>query len=138
MRKLNFYTLPVIYQEQFYQKLISFERYSKYAYYKDVLIGAISCKEDIVDGEVWVYIMTITVLEPYRRFQIGSQLLEQALKDCVDSKRVRKVYLHVQSSNESALEFYKNNGFYVDEFLEDYYTDIKPSDCYLLKKDILK
>ena len=52
---------------------------------KDVLVGAISCKEEIQDGEPVVYIMTITILKPYRRYGIGSKLLEKAIKDCVES-----------------------------------------------------
>jgi ribosomal protein S18 acetylase RimI-like enzyme len=50
------------------------------AYIKDVLVGAISCKEDIdKDGEHVCYIMTITVLKPYQRYGIGSQLILKAI-----------------------------------------------------------
>ena len=48
---------------------------------KDVLVGAISCRyetDEECGGRV-VYIMTITVLKAYRRYGIGSQLLEQAI-----------------------------------------------------------
>ena len=76
-------TLPIIYSEDFYQRLTNYSRYSQLAYYKDVLVGAISCRyEDHKDdegnytGNKVVYIMTITVLTPYRRYNIGSQLLE--------------------------------------------------------------
>ena len=62
-------------------------------YYKDVLVGAISCRyesemTEVEDGQEElakktgnkvVYIMTINVLKPYRRYQIGSQLLEKAI-----------------------------------------------------------
>ena len=75
----------MIYSEDFYLRLTSYQRYSKLAYLKDVLVGAISCKEEIQDDQPVVYIMTITVLKPYRRYGIGSKLLEQAIKDCVDS-----------------------------------------------------
>ena len=59
-------------------------RYSKFAYVKDVLVGAISCKEDLLkDGTKECYIMTITVLKPYRRYGIASKLLQQAIDDCM-------------------------------------------------------
>jgi ribosomal protein S18 acetylase RimI-like enzyme len=89
LRILNYVTLPVIYSEQFYEYLTSMKRYSKMAYVKDVLVGAISCKEDIEpSGKRVCYIMTITVLKPYQRYGIGSQLLEQAIKDCMESRQV--------------------------------------------------
>ena len=76
LRILNYLTLPVIYSENFYDMLKSMQRYSKFAYVKDVLVGAISCKEDILDdGSKQCYIMTITVLKPYRRYGIASKLL---------------------------------------------------------------
>ena len=78
---LNYMTLPVVYSEDFYDRLTNYSRYSSLAYYKDVLIGAISCRyEDEnseeeagkkVKGRV-VYIMTITVLKAYRRYGVGS------------------------------------------------------------------
>ena len=62
-RVLNYVNLPVVYSEDFYNRLTSLMRYSKLAYLKDILVGAISCKEDKQeDGTVAVYIMTITVL----------------------------------------------------------------------------
>ena len=69
---MNYLTLPVVYSEDFYRRLTSYYRYSKLAYLKDVLVGAISCKYEEKDNEVVIYIMTITVLKPYRRYGIGS------------------------------------------------------------------
>ena len=95
-RILNYVNLPVIYSEDFYRRLTAFTRYSKLAYLKDILVGAISCKEDTLeDGSKAVYIMTITVLKPYRRFGIASQLLEQAMEDCGKSRSIKKMTLHV-------------------------------------------
>jgi ribosomal protein S18 acetylase RimI-like enzyme len=67
--------LPVVYSEDFYLRLTNYTRYSKLAYLKDVLVGAISCKEEQREEGPVVYIMTITVLKPYRRYGIGSKLL---------------------------------------------------------------
>ncbi len=129
--------LPVVYSEDFYNRLTSYSRYSKLAYLKDILVGAISCKEDKQDdGSVAVYIMTITVLKPYRRYGIGSTLLEKAIEDCARSKGVKKMTLHVQKGNDSAMEFYKKHGFIIKEELKDYYTDLDPADCFVLEKVI--
>lgn len=94
-RILNYMNLPVIYSEDFYKRLINFLRYSKLAYLKDVLVGAISCKEDTYEGEKVVYIMTVTVLRPYRRYGIASKLLEQAVEDCAKKNSIKKMMLHV-------------------------------------------
>ncbi len=135
LRVLNYLTLPVIYSEHFYDYLTSMKRYSKMAYVKDVLVGAISCKEDIdKSGEHVCYIMTITVLKPYQRYGIGSQLLQQASEECLLKRNVKKMRLHVQAGNDSALEFYKKHGFFVVEELKNYYTDLTPSDCFILEK----
>lgn len=81
-RLINYLTLPVIYSQDFYMRLTTYRRYSVLGYYKDVLVGAISCRyenemvetedgkdEKISDsGNKVVYIMTINVLKPYRRY----------------------------------------------------------------------
>ena len=127
----------MIYSENFYDLLKNMTRYSKFAYVKDVLVGAISCKEDIIaDGSKQCYIMTITILQPYRRYGIASKLLEKAIQDCMVARDVSRMVLHVQSNNEQALSFYKKNGFEVESHLENYYTDLEPSDCYFLVKDL--
>lgn len=128
--------LPVIYSEDFYKRLTSYIRYSKLAYLKDVLVGAISCKEDTVEGEKVAYIMTITILKPYRRYGIASQLLQKSIEDFCKSKEVKKMTLHVQKGNDSAMEFYKKHGFTIKEELKDYYTDLTPADCFVLIKEL--
>ena len=127
----------MVYSEDFYNRLTSLMRYSKLAYLKDILVGAISCKEDKKDdGTVAVYIMTITVLKPYRRYGIASQLLVKAIEDCAKNRGIKTMTLHVQKGNDSAMEFYKKHGFEVVQELKDYYTDLTPADCFILEKVI--
>ena len=52
------------------------------------------------------------------------------------ARDVSRMVLHVQSNNEQALAFYKKNGFDVESHLENYYTDLEPSDCYFLVREI--
>lgn len=86
-----------------------------------MLVGAVSCKNDTYKDEDVVYIMTITVLKPYRRYGIASKLLDKAVEDCAKERNVKKMMLHVQENNQSALEFYKKHGFEVVERLDNYY-----------------
>ena len=87
LRALLDRTLPVTYHEDFYNRLTSFQRYSKLAYFKDILIGAVTCKDDkrqigqTGDKQPGVYIMTITVFDKYRRYGIASKLLEKAIEE---------------------------------------------------------
>ena len=48
------------------------------------------------------------------------------------------VVLHVQVSNDVALEFYKRFGFEVVETKEAYYKRIEPADAHVLEKKIDK
>ena len=130
--------MPVVYSEDFYNRLTNYSRYSQLGYLKDVLVGAISYRyEDDPEepGMQVVYIMTITVLNAYRRYGIGSQLLKKAIDGCKNDK-VTKIYLHVLCSNGSAIEFYKSNGFVIKEKLENYYQDLDPPHCYVFEKDL--
>ena len=63
--------------------------------------------------------------------------MQQAIKECKDDN-VKRIYLHVLCSNESAVEFYKSAGFVIKEKLENYYTDLDPPHCYILEKDLTK
>jgi ribosomal protein S18 acetylase RimI-like enzyme len=87
----------VIYSEDFYNRFftVTNARYCKLGWFKDVLVGAISTKTDTEeDGSKTCYIMTITVLKPYRRYQVGVQLLNEACKNAI-KENVFKMQLHV-------------------------------------------
>lgn len=94
-------------------------------------VGAVACRlEPNPDGATSkVYIMTLGVLGEYRHAGIGTdikavlalssraagtQLLSHVMKWVEPRKEaISDVYLHVQTSNDVAIDFYKRNGFEV-------------------------
>lgn len=108
------------------------------AYMDDRVVGAICCRLEPVaedSTQLRTYIMTLGVLEPYRHGRIGSMLLEsviiQSIQDGMDH-----VYLHVQTNNSLAIQFYLKFGFEIAEVIKNYYKRIEPPDCYLLAKKL--
>jgi ribosomal protein S18 acetylase RimI-like enzyme len=52
------------------------------------------------------------------------------------SKDISKVYLHVQTNNTAAVDFYKKNDFEIISTEKDYYKHIEPRDAFLVSKTI--
>ena len=135
LKQLNNLYLPVRYSDGFYYRIIRHMRYGRFAYFNDIIVGAITWKYDHCEAtkEKNVYIMTINVLEPYQRNKIGSQLLQELIKLHKDMKEISYINLHVQVSNEIAKKFYEKNGFETVKVIENYYTDIEPKGAYYLR-----
>ncbi len=126
------------------------------AYYNDVCVGVVCCrkeKDEETAEKYKIYMMTLGVLEPYRGLGLGKKwngwmdidsrhdflgklLVEHILKEAKTSSDISKVYLHVQVTNTSAVEFYKKNEFEVVKTEKDYYKNIEPRDAFLLSKTI--
>ena len=149
LRAINLACLPVRYQDSFYHKAIGYSNYSKFgkrkkkrkgkeiAYFNDIIVGGICARDEVKsNGEKTVYILTIGVFEPYRRMGIGSQLIEEMERLVKERGIAKSIYLHVQSSNEAAIEFYKKHGYAIIEKLENYYKDIDPPHCFVVEKKI--
>ena len=107
----------------------------RFAYFNDIIVGAITWKYDHCEatGEKNVYIMTINVLEPYQRNKIGSQLLKELIRLHKDIDELSYINLHVQESNEIARKFYLSAGFEEVKKIENYYTDVEPKGAYYLR-----
>lgn len=133
MRQLNNLSLPVRYQNGFYARILGKIRHGRFAYYNDIIVGAISWKYDLIEGKRAVYIMTITVLEEYKRYGIGTQLLQELINIHREIKEIDFIYLHVQINNDLALSFYTKSKFENVKTIHNYYTDIEPKDAFLLK-----
>ena len=106
------------------------------AYYStDILVGAICCRlEKKSDRDARLYIMTLGVLAPYRSCGIGTKLLTATLDEADQDASIEDVYLHVQTSNRDALDFYKRFGFEQREKICNYYKRIEPPDCYVMSR----
>ena len=53
------------------------------AYFNDIMVGAVCCRVDVIDGKRKLYIMTLGCLAPYRNLGIGTKMLEHVMK-CVE------------------------------------------------------
>ena len=68
-------------------------------------------------------------------FYAGSRLLNHVLDLCA-KQNITEIYLHVQTNNDDAINFYKKFGFEITETIQNYYANITPPDCYVLTKYI--
>ena len=89
-----------------------------------------------MEGYNKLYIMTINVLAPYRRRGIGQKLLDYILDVASKDDTIIEAYLHVQTSNDDAKQFYVRNGFEENGIVENYYKRIEPPHAYFLQKKL--
>jgi ribosomal-protein-alanine N-acetyltransferase len=66
------------------------------------------------------HIITLDVLEPYRRQRIGSDLLRAAEQDAA-SRGVRQIYLETATTNKPAIAFWKKHGYRELGTIKNYY-----------------
>jgi ribosomal protein S18 acetylase RimI-like enzyme len=131
LRLLNQHCFPIAYRESFYQQLLAATELARLAYFADCLVGAIGCKVE----SKRMYVMTLGVLEKYRRFGFATQLLDWVIGQAV-ADNMSEISLHVQTNNEGALSFYKNRGFVIQHKDDDYYPQLDPSSAYYLVRKL--
>lgn len=68
----------------------------------------------------------------------GTTLLKSVLEAVENYDDVAEIYLHVQTSNDEAINFYSKHDFITKEKIENYYKRIEPPDCYVLAKVLEK
>uniref|UniRef100_A0A183BV99 N-terminal methionine N(alpha)-acetyltransferase NatE n=1 Tax=Globodera pallida TaxID=36090 RepID=A0A183BV99_GLOPA len=134
LKRLNLSVFPVFYNDKFYKEIVNTGELAKLAYFNDIIVGGVCCRVEVVDGVKKLYIMTLGTLAPYRRYGVGTLLLNHVLYLCQKDTQIKCVYLHVQTNNESALSFYRNFGFEVSGRAEKYYRKIEPDDALVLEK----
>ncbi|KPP67022.1 N-alpha-acetyltransferase 50-like [Scleropages formosus] len=110
--------------------------FSVAAYFNDIAVGAVCCRVDHSQNQKRLYIMTLGCLAPYRRLGIGTRMLNHVLNICEKDGTFDNIYLHVQISNESAIDFYQKFGFEIIETKKNYYKRIEPADAHVLQKNL--
>jgi len=115
LKRLNQVVFPVSYNDKFYKDVLDLGELAKLAYFQDIVVGGVCCRVDNTDGHRCLYIMTLGVLAPYRRYGLGSMMLKHVLDVCEKDGNFESVYLHVQISNEDAIKFYERSGFSIVE-----------------------
>ncbi|KAF8938634.1 acyl-CoA N-acyltransferase [Dissophora ornata] len=144
LKRLNTVLFPVVYTASFYKEILEVGEFAKIIYFNDVCVGAVCCRKEKVQGSSslqQLYIATLGVLAPYRRLGLGSQLLDHILENAElppsSGPKIAKVYLHVQTNNEEALNFYKKRGFEVAETCANYYPQLDVADAFRLEKVLI-
>jgi ribosomal protein S18 acetylase RimI-like enzyme len=142
LKVMDKYLFPVNYTDKYYTALVTngFHKFNVLAYFNDMLVGSCTCRREKVEGDetaVRLYVMTIGVLEAYRRLGIGAKLMQKVM-DAVASESheaIADVSLHVQVGSP-AFDFYKSFGFDTIEEVKGYYTNLDVNDALLLRKVI--
>ncbi|EEY60438.1 acetyltransferase (GNAT) family, putative [Phytophthora infestans T30-4] len=136
---MNEKLFPVKYNDAFYEYVTDApEGYCKLAYADDgAAIGSVCCEVEKVKisgkRRYCLCILTIGVVDEYRRSKLGSLLLESVIKQARRDKLVY-VYLHVLSSNTAAHRFYLTHGFEVIKVLRNYYSQLNPPHGFVLRR----
>lgn len=134
MRMLNEFLYPIRYQDKFYTDILVQHEWSQYVFLRDVLVGAICCRLEPTDEGFKLYVLTLGVLEAYRRLGLADRMLAHITAKAREQPEIQEIYLHVQDGNDAALAFYKKNMFDASEHLPDYYKNVTPTGATLLRK----
>lgn len=119
---INRESMPENYDQEFLESVIS-EHFSYVAKYRNSVVGYVLVGK--IDDNY--YLISLAVLEQYRRNGIAKHLIALALKHFKN----RKLFLHVRKQNEATISMYQKFGFKVDSTLDNYYDD-PADDAYLM------
>ena len=135
---INRVTLPENYPEWFWHEHL--ERWGDAFFVAEVdgkVVGYVMSRVEYgapnISKETLVkkgHIVSIAVLEGYRRRGIGAALMKAAIEALRDKYGCKEVYLEVRVSNEPAIRLYEKLGFQKIRVLPMYYLD--GEDAYLM------
>jgi ribosomal-protein-alanine N-acetyltransferase len=80
-------------------------------------------------------ILMLSVLEAYRKQNIGSELLNNFLKG-MSAEKIKNIELEVRTDNQKAIRFYKKHNFKITRRISKFYQG--GQDAYSMQKIILE
>jgi len=128
--EINLKTLPEHYSDYFYESLLAeIPEAFIIAEVNGKHVGYVMCKTEygfsnfkklgfVKKGHV----VSIAVLEDFRKRGIGQALVEESIKG-VKIKKCDEFYLEVRCSNNEAVRLYEKLGFVIKQQLNSYYRD---------------
>merc|ERR1712066_175380 len=152
-KKINHAVFPVHYNDKFYSDAQKSDiHFAKLAYFNDLVVGAVCFRlEDSSSPEIGlqqkpvspddvkksklkrVYIMTLGCLAPYRRYGVGSKMVEWVISESQKMGDIDGIFLHVQINNLAAKQFYEKQSFNQQgDVCENYYKRVEPAHAFLL------
>ncbi|CAO3584807.1 unnamed protein product [Absidia cylindrospora] len=101
LKKLHLTLFPVHYSDSFYEQVQNVGEFAKVAYLDSIPVGAICCRiepELQQEGKYRVYIMTLGVLEPYRRRRLGHLMLQHIVDQAQLQPTITRIIFMSKSS----------------------------------------
>jgi len=139
---INMKTLPEHYPEWFWREHL--EKWSEAFFVAEVsgqVVGYVMSRVEygtplIVRGIVVKkgHIVSIAVLEGYRRRGIGTALMKAVLSALKERYGCKEVYLEVRVSNKPAIKLYEKLGFRIVKTIPMYYLD--GEDAYVMARSL--
>ncbi|XP_062941027.1 N-alpha-acetyltransferase 50-like [Cynocephalus volans] len=134
LKRLNQVIFLVSYNK-FYKDVLEFGELAKLAYFNDIAVGAVCCRVDHSQNRKRLSIMTLGCLAPYQRLGIETKMLNQVLP-IYEKDGTFDIYLHVQISSDSAIDFYRKSAFEIIETKKKYHKRTEPADAHVLQKNL--
>lgn len=135
-KKINEATLAVDYSEKFYAAITSqWQEFTFFSYITDLTIGSLSARREMRGEEQCIYIMTCSVLEPYRKLNVGKMMIDKLMEKARNAG-IKTIFLHVWTASPNAYQFYTRLGFDKAEEIPDYYQELTPQSAYILTKAV--
>lgn len=108
-----------VYHPKMYEQLATgLLSYAFFAKYENEYVGEVCVRWSIKDEHLSLYILSISVINDYRRMGIGRILLQHVIDTSIDAYQIT---LHTQIDNYNAQSLYTQLGFTAVQTIPHYY-----------------